>query len=255
LTEFLRSADYVLANLEGPITQEKSISQFSQPGETKNFVFTFSEAIISTLIKNNLTLLHLGNNHILNFGAQGLTSTKESLTQANLISFGNVSENLQSTEASNRFYLLEKFGQKIALISYNQFMTNGKNATLADLKTVQAAGANLIILYTHWGNEYQEKAPAVIVELAHEFIDAGVDLIIGSHPHVIQNKEIYQNKTIYYSLGNFVFDQYFSAETASGLLLKIDFVFDTNTKLWSYRVSEQMIKMSTDGKTYLLEQR
>lgn len=247
LTNFLNSADYALANLEGPITLENSISQNTVPGGPGNFTFTFSPAIIPVLKNNNLSLLNLGNNHILNFGQKGLMTTRQYLADANLISFGDVGE-----EANEQnFYYLDIFEQKIALISYNQFVGGSKNRALAAILTAKNQGASLIILFTHWGNEYVPEANQVIVNLAHEFIDAGVDLIIGGHPHVIQNKEVYQNKTIYYSLGNFVFDQYFSKETQEGLVLKIKFTYDPKQLLWSYHIDEQIIEMSQEGITSL----
>lgn len=247
LTNYLNSADYALANLEGPITLEKSISQNTVPGGPGNFTFTFSPAIIPVLKNNNLTLLNLGNNHILNFGQTGLMSTRQYLADADMVYFGDVGE--EASEES--FYYLEIFEQKIAFISYNQFVTGSKNRALAAILTAKNQGASLIILFSHWGNEYVPEANQVIVNLAHEFIDAGVDLIIGGHPHVIQNKEVYQNKTIYYSLGNFVFDQYFSKETQEGLLLKIKFTYDPKQLLWSYQIDEQIIEMSQDGVTRL----
>jgi gamma-polyglutamate biosynthesis protein CapA len=247
LGEFLNSADYASANLEGPITQEKSVSQYSSPGGPGNYTFTFSPEIIPVLQKNNLSILNLGNNHILNFGQRGLDSTQQYLEQAKLAFFGDVG----AGEEWQRYYVLEHFGQKIAFISYNQFVAGAKNKTLSDLNEAQNQGASLILLFAHWGNEYVPVANQTIVDLAHEFIEAGADLIIGGHPHVVQNKEIYQDKTIYYSLGNFVFDQYFSAETQEGLLLKIDFIFDPDTEKWTYQIFEQAIRMSKDGITRL----
>jgi len=247
LSNFLNSADYALANLEGPITQEKSVSQYSLPGGPGNYTFTFSPEIIPVLQQNNLRILNLGNNHILNFGRNGLNSTQEYLEQANLVYFGDVGVG----EDWQRYSFLEYFGQKIALISYNQFVTEAKNKTLRDLIEVQNQGADLVLLFAHWGNEYVPTANQAIVNLAHEFIEAGADLIIGGHPHVVQNKELYQGKTIYYSLGNFVFDQYFSTETQEGLLLKIDFTFDPDTNNWTYQIFEQAIQMSKDGVTSL----
>ena len=247
LTVFLNSADYALANLEGPITQEKSISQRSLPGGPGNYTFTFSPEIIPVLQKNNLSILNLGNNHILNFGQSGLKSTQQYLDQAKLIYFGDVG----ASEDWRRYHFLEHFGQKIALISYNQFVAEAKNKTFRDLIEVQDRGADLILVFAHWGNEYVPTANQSIVNLAHEFVEAGADLIIGGHPHVVQNKEIYQGKSIYYSLGNFVFDQYFSAETQEGLLLKINFTFDQDLKTWVYQINEQVIQMSKDGITRL----
>jgi gamma-polyglutamate biosynthesis protein CapA len=247
LSNFLNSADYASANLEGPITQEKSVSQYSSPGGPGNYTFTFSPEIIPVLQKNNLSILNFGNNHVLNFGQAGLESTQQYLEQANLDFFGDVGV----SEDWQRYHVLEHFGQKIALISYNQFVAGAKNKTLYDLNESKNQGASLILLFAHWGNEYVPVVNQAIVDLAHEFIEAGADLIIGGHPHVVQNKEIYQGKTIYYSLGNFVFDQYFSAETQEGLLLKINFTFDPDTENWTYQIFEQAIRMSKDGVTRL----
>ena len=81
LSVFLNSADLALANLKGPITLNKSIGQHSLPSGPGNYTFTFSPDITPVLKNNNLTLLNLGNNHILNFGTQGLDSTKQYLEE------------------------------------------------------------------------------------------------------------------------------------------------------------------------------
>jgi len=79
-----------------------------------------------------------------------------------------------------------------------------------------------LIVSIHWGEEYKLVASEQQQELAHLFVDAGADLIIGHHPHVTQNIEIYKNKLIFYSLGNFIFDQYFSKDTQQGLAVKVE---------------------------------
>lgn len=76
-----------------------------------------------------------------------------------------------------------------------------------------------VIIFPHWGSEYEEKHNFTQTSLAHRWIDAGADLVVGSHPHVTQDFEIYKNKPVIYSLGNFVFDQTFSRETQEGLIL------------------------------------
>ena len=73
----------------------------------------------------------------------------------------------------------------------------------------------------HWGQEYHLENSSSQQELAHKIIEAGADLIIGHHPHVVQSIEEYKGKLIFYSLGNFVFDQYFSEETRQGLAVWI----------------------------------
>ncbi len=245
LTAFLNSADYALANLEGPITLEPSISQYSAIGGPGNYTFTFSPAITTVLKNNNLKILNLGNNHILNFGPAGLESTYQYLDAAQLLYFGDIGTDV----AKQRFYMMQVVDEQIALLSYNQFAPGAKSRTLQDIAVAQKQGASLILLFCHWGNEYVPVANQTLVDLAHQFIDQGVDLIIGGHPHVVQNQEIYQDKTIYYSLGNFVFDQYFSPETQEGLLLKINFTYHADSKDWTYQIDEQKIYLNQDGVT------
>jgi len=83
-------------------------------------------------------------------------------------------------------------------------------------------------------------------ELAHEFIDNGADLVIGSHPHVIQTKEVYKGKAIYYSLGNFIFDQYFSPYTQKGLAVEVELGSQGSLDLKEYTV-----EMKNSGQTVL----
>ena len=77
--------------------------------------------------------------------------------------------------------------------------------------------SDYVIVNIHWGTEYKPTSNARQQYLAHLFIDNGADIIIGHHPHVIQEMEIYNNKPIFYSLGNFIFDQYWSTPTQVGL--------------------------------------
>ena len=74
-----------------------------------------------------------------------------------------------------------------------------------------------MVVFSHWGVEYSPASTDSMKSLAHQFIDAGADLVVGSHPHVIEPMEIYNGKRIYYSLGNFIFDQYFNEDVRNGL--------------------------------------
>ena len=80
---------------------------------------------------------------------------------------------------------------------------------------------NILFIFPHWGIEYENVATELQNQWAHLMIDAGADAIIGSHPHVVQNIEVYNGKPIFYSLGNFIFDQYFSEDVQKGLCLNI----------------------------------
>jgi poly-gamma-glutamate synthesis protein (capsule biosynthesis protein) len=75
-------------------------------------------------------------------------------------------------------------------------------------------------VYSHWGDEYVT-ANAMQKSLARRFIDAGAEIVIGAHPHVVQEHELYAGKHIYYSLGNFIFDQYFNEQVRRGLMLEL----------------------------------
>ena len=96
-----------------------------------------------------------------------------------------------------------------------------------DIKTAKEK-ADLVIVSFHFGEEYQTKSNSLQKFWAHLSIDSGADLVIGHHPHVVQEIEEYRGKYIAYSLGNFIFDQGFSKETMEGLLLK---VIIENTKI------------------------
>ena len=91
------------------------------------------------------------------------------------------------------------------------------------IKTVKSSNPdNFLIVSMHWGEEYKLTNSPTQQKLAHKIIEAGADLIIGHHPHVVQNIEKYQGKLIFYFLGNFIFDQYFSSDTQQGLTVGIE---------------------------------
>jgi poly-gamma-glutamate synthesis protein (capsule biosynthesis protein) len=225
VAEWLASQDLVVANLEGPITDNKSMSVGSAPGSSANYIFTFDPSLAATLFDNNILLVSLGNNHILNFGQTGLEATKQYLNSAGVGYFGEPASP-SSILPNARSIVKNVKGLKIGLVGYNQFIGNSPDeiaVTVAEIQKVKLQ-ADIVILYAHWGIEYESVANGVIKNLAHQFIDAGADLVIGSHPHVIQNIEEYKDKKIYYSLGNFVFDQYFSeaVRRSLGVAVKIN---------------------------------
>lgn len=213
ISDELLSADVVVANLEGPITKNVSKSVGSLVGESWHFLFTFDPEWANVLYEKNIRIVNIGNNHILNFGEAGLVETRKYLREAGVKLFGD------PLDETLRAYVLETKGRKIGFVNYNQFSKNAEKNTLSDIERLRSR-VDLLFVSTHWGAEY---VPATAEEkrLAHLFVDRGADVIIGSHPHVVQEKEIYNGKTIYYSLGNFVFDQSFSPETKRGLLVEV----------------------------------
>lgn len=214
----LDGADVVVGNLEGPITARSSRSIGTIPGDGDNYIFTFPVATADLLARHNVRMVNLGNNHILNFGSAGVASTTELLTKAGVGYFGDP---LRESVAAGRFG-----GVPLAFVGYNEFDTEigaarAASTTLAHIAAARADGY-VPIVYTHWGQEYATSSSLAQQTLAHRFVDAGAEIVIGSHPHVVQEHEFYKGKYIYYSLGNFIFDQYWNADVSHGLLLEIE---------------------------------
>jgi hypothetical protein len=245
ISPLLQSADLVVANLEGPITTFNSVSEGSAVGSPNNFLFTFEPEWVKTLVNNKILLVNLGNNHIWNFGAEGVKQTKQHLDEGGIQYFGALS----AQEEKGRWLMVELGGMQVAFVSYNEFINGGVQAALQDIKDARAT-AELVVLYTHWGAEYQTTANQTIQNLAYQFVDAGADVIIGSHPHVVQQKEIYQGKTIYYSLGNFIFDQYFSNDVRKGLVVRMSL----NPQTGRLQFREYQTWLEKDGRTILLDE-
>ncbi len=240
----LEEADFVIVNLEGSITNYPSVSMYSKFGSKENYIFTLDPKVIDILKKFNM-VVGLGNNHILNFGPDGLSQTVEYLNTGGVKYFGQVGQK----DVSN-YVVIEKDGLKVALVNYNQFINDDKEEVFNAIGTLNEE-SDFLVVYTHWGNEYALKAGEVIVDLAHEFIDMGADLVVGSHPHVVQQMEEYRNKKIYYSLGNFVFDQYFDEETMKGMLVSVDLAkLDRQNVTVTYE--DIPIKLSPNGQTLRL---
>lgn len=215
--------DLVVANLEGPITNNKSVSAGTAPGSTDNYFFTFDPSVAKTLFKQNIRLVDLGNNHILNFGQTGLAQTKNYLDQAHVGYFGAPDYPKSTSEEIN--------GVKITFIGYNEFADlDPEINTLSTGEEIQKAKkfSDIIIVFSHWGVEYSQNPTDEMKNLAHQFIDAGADLVVGAHPHVIEPIEIYNGKRIYYSLGNFIFDQYFNEDVRNGLGVEVKINKKTN---------------------------
>jgi len=210
IKESLSQYDLVVGNLEGPIIENESVSVATKMDERNNFIFTFDPNVAQVLAENNIKLVNLGNNHILNQGAKGLEQTKKYLDEASMEYFGN-----------DKFLVREIGGIRVGFVNYDYSNNNSEEKVVENIKTAKEQ-SDVVIVCPHWGVEYKTGDPgASIRALARRFIDAGADAIIGTHPHVIQTSEEYQGKKIYYSLGNFIFDQYFSRKTMEGLGVEV----------------------------------
>jgi poly-gamma-glutamate synthesis protein (capsule biosynthesis protein) len=212
--ELFSQNDLVIANLEGPITDRPSVSLSAGPQKKNHYVFTFDRTLAGTMKKNHITLVNLGNNHVLDQGEAGLKETLHYLNRAGVDHFG------APDGAGSRSLIKELGGVKMGFVNFNQFSPGSVENTLAEIAGLRPL-ADLVVLYAHWGAEYHRSPGSRIQNLARRFIDQGADLVVGSHPHVVQEKETYRGKMIYYSLGNFVFDQYNDKDACRGLALRV----------------------------------
>ncbi len=235
----LEQYNLVVGNLEGPITNKQSVSVGTAMDEKRNLVFSFDPAVAGALAENNIGLVSLGNNHILNQGEGGLAETKKYLDEAGVRYFGDTGN------GDPEFQAEEIGGTKIGFINYNYSIAGSLERAIGDIGNIRNS-VDFVIVCPHWGVEYRTGKPSQnIQEMGRKFIDAGADLVIGTHPHVVEASETYRGKRIYYSLGNFIFDQYFSPDTMHGLAVAVEI----NPADGSMNFQEISVVMEKDGKT------
>jgi len=210
--DLINNQDIVFANFEGPI-----VSNHTQtPDFTTSFDFDPKTAQI--MANHGFNLVSLGNNHTLDKGLENFQSTIQYLNDAGVYTIGHSRE-----ESLNYTYETEINNQKLAFLSFNEAVNPlfDENAAIEATRTLAKDDEKFVVVSIHWGIEYQLQSANFQQEIAHNLIDAGADLIIGHHPHVTQEVEVYQNRMIFYSLGNFIFDQYFSADTQEELAFEM----------------------------------
>ncbi len=196
--------DQVIGNFEAPITAE----HIQTKPESLNFSIATSS--IQTLNKY-FTAFSLANNHTFDNELEGLSFTRSTLATNSIQTFGDPN-GVGSTSVTYIYH----GEQIIALVGINA--VTGLDATsTVHLFSELNSSSDMQIVYVHWGTEYQSTHNEAQEVLAHILIDAGADAIIGHHPHVIQDIDMYKGAPIFYSLGNFVFDQYFDDNVTVGL--------------------------------------
>lgn len=197
---------------------EAAVPEVHIPTPMRMIDFSVHERFLPNLAGAGFTHLSLANNHSLDFGPVGYKNTKESLQEAGVEWFGHPRE---LDKQSVRFVTVEE--QTVALIAVHTLEKLPNVTEIREVFEYANARSNLQIVYVHWGTEYAMVHNARQRDAAERFIDAGADLIVGHHPHVVQDVDLIDGVPVFYSLGNYIFDQYASQATQEGLLLKIDF--------------------------------
>jgi poly-gamma-glutamate synthesis protein (capsule biosynthesis protein) len=208
--DYLKTFDYVIANLEGPIS-DKGVKIGSK------YSFRMKPDVAKALNESNINIVNLANNHIFDYGKIAFEDTLKNLEKNKIKYFGNSYEPL----------IIEKEGVKIGFLGFSDFLKHLEvkenkigiavvNDNLSDIIRKAKEKVDILIVSFHWGEEYKKIANERQRKIAKIAIDSGADLVIGHHPHIIQDIEKYKDKFIFYSLGNFIFDQNFSKETMIG---------------------------------------
>jgi len=233
-SEYLNSADFAFGNLETSITDGPRIT-------TGMMSFRADPGVESALKRANIQIVSLANNHAPNFGQKGLLDTFDCLKNVGIKYAGAGENDIEAHQPS----IIEYNGIKLAILAYNDtdvvppsYGAGQNRAGTAlmnivelqnDIKSVKPA-VDYVIVSMHSGTEYTPNPNTRQTDFAHAAIDAGAELVIGHHPHVVQTIETYKNKLIMYSLGNFVFDQMWSTETRQGMAALITITADGVTR-------------------------
>ncbi len=219
-----READLTIGNLECTVAHRGT-------AEPKPYTFRAHPRVLSVL-KKHFDAVSLANNHSGDFGPQAFAEMLTHLDQAGLPYFGG-GKNLRE---AHRPWIVKRHGKTIAILGYNEFFPRSFEAlpdragiawsdddqVVFDIQQAKTRDqADIVIVYPHWGWEYEKTHSPRQQQLAHRMIDAGADVVIGGHPHVTQDIETYRGKPIFYSLGNFVFNGFNNTETTTGWALQL----------------------------------
>jgi poly-gamma-glutamate capsule biosynthesis protein CapA/YwtB (metallophosphatase superfamily) len=218
----LRQAQLVIGNLESPISTRGTAV------ENKQFTLRVGPVAVEALKAAGIRVVTLANNHILDFGPQALQDTLSVLGE-NSILYSGAGMDLDDARAPA---LLKIGGRTIAFLSYSLtfplefYASAGRPGTAPgyreyvkrDIQKVRPV-ADLVVVSFHWGAELMTTAKPYQQDLGRRSIEWGADLVLGHHPHILQELEVYRGRLIAYSLGNFVFGSESDKTNASIILL------------------------------------
>lgn len=208
IKDVLASAAYTVINFESAVA--------SPHVKTPHYTFRFSTnpAFLPVLKEMGVTHIGLANNHTDDYGQEGYQNTRHELAQVGT-PFGDPFGFSEYTST-----LVTAGEQTVALVGVYAVDRLVDEEAFATRMSELTESSDLQVVYVHWGTEYQLTHSAEQERLARMFIAAGADLVIGHHPHVVQDIAVYDGVPVVYSLGNLVFDQYFSKAVQEGLLVR-----------------------------------
>ena len=222
MSDVLHSVAFAFGNLESPFSARAQASP-----SANRLIFGAPSDALSGLMDAGFKILNLANNHALDQGPAGLRRTARLLDENAIQHVGAGSDLDQAWQPAS----VTANGIRIAFVgaSFNDFgaARNPFVARIEDRARLRRALANcharadFVVVTMHAGNEYTHTPNQAQIDFAHAAIDAGADLVVGAHSHWVQTFESYNGKSVFYGLGNFVFDQDWSRETTHGLALRV----------------------------------
>ena len=225
IAPLLAGSDIAFVNLESPFSDR-------EPARRGELIFRAAPETIAALQLGHVAIASTANNHSRDCGAQGVEFTVAWLRQHAIQPVGSS----ESEDRTHHGVILERNGVRFGFLGYTYDQQNGnwhdvdKRIALADPDvlcrdvTELRQRADVVIVSMHHGIEYRPQPSKDQIAFAHAAIDAGATLVIGHHPHVVQPQEAYHGGLIFYSLGNFVFDQYQREATQHGELVQVSFL-------------------------------
>ncbi len=211
LLEELQGADITMVNEEFPF------GTGGTQAPDKQFTFKTDPSYVKIFNEMGVDIVSLANNHVLDFGQDVLSQTFDTLDQAGIAYVGAG----DSLERAGAWQTIEAGGRKVAFLSASRVIpvvgwdvrnsqpgvfTTYDPALLVEQIQKADQENDLVVVYVHWGIEKAETPEEYQRTMAKQYIDAGADLVVGAHPHVLQGIEYYKGVPVIYSLGNFMFN-------------------------------------------------
>jgi poly-gamma-glutamate capsule biosynthesis protein CapA/YwtB (metallophosphatase superfamily) len=225
VSEVLGGADISIVNLENPVMNEC-------PPSESDMVFCMPAAALEGLTFAGIDIATVANNHTYDQGSAGYTSTVDALNAVGIQPSG-----------SESLVIVDRGETRFGFIGFNRIRQTAElpvPTTPEVIASIEAADklVDVLIVSFHWGVEFTSEPIVDQRDLAHAAVRAGADVIIGHHPHVLQTIEEYRGVPIFYSLGNFVFDNMSGTIPRTGWIAMLEF---SDHRLMSYHVIETMI--------------
>ena len=247
-------SEEVLAAMQGAdimmVNNEFQFSTRGEPMEDKQFTFQTDPKYVQVLLDLGVDIVSLANNHSLDFGQDALLDTMATLDEAGILHAGAG----ETKERAEKLQIIEVNGKKFGFlaatrvipvsqwnIDYGQpglFATYDETRLLECIEEAKQE-CDFLTVYVHWGIERVQYPKAYQRTLAARYFEAGADLVIGAHPHVLQGIELMDGKPVFYSLGNYIFGNRFTKT----MLVEVTITSDNEV---SYRI---LPAFATEGKT------